>query len=617
MSFYSRLADVSMEEFKHNNMIPFFGSGIKQNMNENMNQTLMEKYTGVDTNTRIQKNEKNTFSDIERNVFNNDNQGYLTELSRFEKPVFHNNINPTEQIRVGPGNKNTDPVAATGGYQQDTFREFKLYKDVDELRVKTNNKETFEGRFVDGMKGSNRGKIGTMNKNRVDTFFEQKNEDLLKTTGAFLKDKQRPCIDVKEPKSNEPCEYKGIPHKNIGKIQYGAVKESTRKQMNPFGTRNATSSTYGKGNDYDYGKKNILVYNNERDITSTKSYEGNLTTYVKSMIAPFVDVFRRSNKEYFIKNAREFGQLQTTFPKKQTIYNPNDTAKTTIKETLIEDTRTGNLKGCQQITTYDPNDVARTTIKETLLHDSQAGNLQTTTKSIVYNPNEIAKNTIRETLSTPDDTMNLKGNTKQRVHNPNDVAKTTVKETTIDNDILGVASGIERGEGYLTNEFNAKYTNKQFTSDNEYLGNPEQEQTDGYKQANFDAKMTNKQITSDKEHFGVAGNENDAMMSYDDIYNAVINQTREKTLNKPAPTQNNVKLHSGSEFVNLTNIKFPCNNDNTANIEKVYQHPPSKDFVNMTQEKNIHQLESDNRIDPTLLNPFRANPYTHSLNTAV
>jgi hypothetical protein len=618
MTFYSSLAEISMDEFSHNNMVPFFGGGITQNMNENMNQTLLEKYTGNDDTTRIEKIEQTNFSDIRKNVYSHENsQAYLVALDRMESSTFHNNILPTEQVRVGPGTKFSDPVNPSGGFQQDSYRDIGYYKDIDDLRVKTNPKESYEGRVVGGLKEIKRGKLGKFDKNRVDTFYEKTEDDLFKTTGAYLKEKARPCVDVKDTNRKDAIEYQGVAHKNIGNMKYGEVKDSTKQNLESYGERNAQMTDIGKGYTYDYGKKNILVYNNERDVTSTKTYEGNVTSYIKSMIAPITDVFKRSNKEYFVQNAREFGQMQSTLPNKQTIYNPNDIAKTTIKETLIEDTRTGNIKGIEQITTYDPNDVARTTIKETLIHDTKLGNLSTTYKSIVYNPKEIAKTTVRETLRDSDKTINLKGHKMQTVKNPNDKARTTLKETTIDNDSLGIVSNQNKGGGHITNEYKAKHTNKEITSDNEYMGNPEKESGDGYMTASFDAKVTNKQITSDKDYYGNAGNENDAMMSYDNIYNAVINQTKENLLVKSEPTQTSVKFSNGKESVNLTNVRTPCNKENGNVVSRIYQEPPSKQFVNMSQERNVYNNLSNDRLDPDLLQAFKANPYTHSLNNAV
>ena len=68
------------------------------------------------------------------------------------EPILHNNILPTEQIKVGPGTKNTNLEKPSGGFHQDQFRDFQIYKNIDELRVKTNQKETYDARNVDGIK---------------------------------------------------------------------------------------------------------------------------------------------------------------------------------------------------------------------------------------------------------------------------------------------------------------------------------------------------------------------------------------------------------------------------------------------------------------------------------
>ena len=78
----------------------------------------------------------------------------------------------------------------------------------------------------------------------------------------------------------------------------------------------------------------ILVYNNERDITSTRVYQGNLTSLIKSIAAPVIDMIKITKKEEFIDNPRHFGNMGIQIPSKQTIYDPNDIAKTTIKESF-------------------------------------------------------------------------------------------------------------------------------------------------------------------------------------------------------------------------------------------------------------------------------------------
>ena len=614
MSFYSALTDTKIAEFTHNNMTPFFGGSIKQNMDEEMNNTLLEKYTGVDNTIRCKKNEQASFSDLKQNHYDHSPTANDIGRDRIEQSVFFNNVLPAEQIRVGVGSKESDSSKPSGGFQQDAFRDFDIYKNIDDLRVISNPKTTFESRTVDGIKEKLGGEVGEVRKNRVDRFYEKTEADLFKTTGAVTKSVKRPCVDLKNTSRVETTkEITGAPFINLGTKQVGDVRTTTKPQHGSYGVNRNKFTQINKGDTDDYGRKNILVYTNERDVTTTKTYEGNLSTYVKSMISPVLDKFRRTNKEMMIKSAREFGPMQTNV-KKQTIYNPNSVAKPTLKETLIHDTHTGNMNAHKKNTIYDPNDVARTTIKETMIHDNHSGQIKTSSnKHIVYDPSEVARKTVRETLDNNDNTVNIKGNVKQTVYDPNNIAKTTIKETTVENDGIGNISGLETGDGYLSTHFSAPITNKQITSDNEYIGNPEYEGGDGYKTTNFKAKTTNKQITSDNEHVGI-GSGMGEMMSYENIYNAVINQTKEITMAKPKPTQTGVKVSNGVEHITLTNMPVNTKNSGTNNIERVIQNTP---VTNSEYTKNKEQYVHADRLSPDLLTVFNGNPYTHPLNTAV
>ena len=95
--------------------------------------------------------------------------------------------------------------------------------------------------------------------------------------------------------------------------------------------------------------------------------------------------------------------MNAQIPKKQTVYDVNDIARTTIKETTIHNEREGNIKGPERLTVYDPNDVAKTTIKETTENNTHEGNIGVaTTKNRVYDYDTAPKITIRNTLDTVD-----------------------------------------------------------------------------------------------------------------------------------------------------------------------------------------------------------------------
>ena len=63
--------------------------------------------------------------------------------------------------------------------------------NIDKLRTKTNQKNTYEGRIISGKSmNENRGNMGKFNQYDPDKFYENSPDRYFTTTGAFLKEKQ-------------------------------------------------------------------------------------------------------------------------------------------------------------------------------------------------------------------------------------------------------------------------------------------------------------------------------------------------------------------------------------------------------------------------------------------
>jgi hypothetical protein len=456
---YSRLADIPMEnkEFKHNNMVPFFGGKITQNVKTNRTQERLDTFTGTG-NFWKPKQEVENFSNITKdNIYGNQNDNEFFE-SREVKSTYVTNYLPFEQEKVGPGLDQGYTSKPSGGLQQNNKREFELPKTVDELRVKCNPKETYEGRVVDGQKGKLPGEIGEVCKNRVDKFFEQ-TEDMYLKSGNSSNDKasQRPCVDMKA-------------------------------------TNRAT--------------------------TGLKTEEGNVTSIVKSITAPILDIMKINKKEYTVMNGRPQGNLQSSAPPKLTIYDPNDVARTTIKETTIHDTTINNLTGNKRIIAYDPDDVA----------------------------------------------------------------KTTMKETTEDNDRDGNVGNVQGADAYKTTNTEAKDTDRQFTSNNQY--------------------------------YGIGDSATEKEMSYDDMYNATIDEVKDILFKNRKPTKTSVKLYNEIDNMNVNHKNMECKDiseRDTNNYGRIASEIPSMNTEgDLTHNK--YTYNNDNRINPDILSPLKNNPYAKPLN---
>jgi hypothetical protein len=217
----------------------------------------------------------------------------------------------------------------------------------------------------------------------------------------------------------------------------------------------------------DYGKKNVIVYNNERQFTQSCTVVNNFSTNVKAMITPVVDAIRLSLKEYMVDATRAGGNPQAQMPNKLAAHDPSDVLRTTVKETTSQDSDQLNLTGPSQ--TYSAaQDEAKTTVKETLIHDSDILNIKTNPGLYAKNDDE-ANTTIRETLPLINTNRNLgTGIYKVYVYDPDIAMRTTTKQTTVKSrSEMGFIGGVINNilGGYATTEVEMKNTHKQFTTD--------------------------------------------------------------------------------------------------------------------------------------------------------
>lgn len=456
---------VNNSSLTHNNMTPFLKKNVTQNTNiENM-YPVLDNISGINS-LKQQKQEIPCMFKPEINVggdicgMKNNDDFYK---SRIELSEVANNFFPIEKIRVGPGLNQGFNGGGTGGFHQGDTLDYAKPRNLDELRSKINqNQKYFEIPVKGHVKGPDRrGEIANMTKQRPDTVFEQTEDRWIKTTGANSKETLRAAQNIRPTTRQEShIEYKG------------QISRTELKQ----------------GINDDYGKSKIILYNNERETTGSRSVVTNVTSIVKALVAPIMDALKYTNKEYTIESARGVGNPSIQIPSKATLYDPvNHIMKTTVKETTIHDTEAGNLTGNKE-TYIAYTDNAKTTTKETTIHDSETGNLtgnkgtysalidnaKTTTKETTIHDSESgnltgnketyssltdnAKTTIKETTIHDSEIGNLSGN-KETYTALNDLAKTTTKETLIHDTILTNIKG--KNGAYLKNEDDAKKTLRQ------------------------------------------------------------------------------------------------------------------------------------------------------------
>ena len=469
--------------FTHNNMVPFFGGGVKQNLDEFSTKGIFENFTGTQDNYQ-KKQEQGLLFEPQKNMGNVYGTGSLDGfmLDRYYVSNIRSNETPIEKVYVGPGLNQGYTNEPSGGFQQPDAQDYSMPKTTDDIRVKTNPKISYLGRVVSGAKISKPGKIGTIYKNKPDTFYVQEADRYFTTTGQVIAAEQRPCIITKytNRKTTELKTRTGSAaptHGTVAQVR-SKYKVSNKVTYQPDGPRNADKSgswsilnMFGLPNDY--GKQSIKIRNNKRVLNNENEKEGNLNfrSPIEKGVVRSRQKLKLTKKIDITDNNRPIGNFQGSGKNK--VYDPNDIARATIKETNIHNNHSGMMsEGNNKGAVYDPNEIARATIKETNIHNKHRGMMSSgNMKGTAYDPNDVTRTTIKETnIHNNHSGMMSTGNMKGTAYDPNDITRTTIKETNIHNNHNGMMStGNMKGTAYDPNDI-TRTTIKETNIHNKHSG---------------------------------------------------------------------------------------------------------------------------------------------------
>ncbi len=604
---------MSNEQFTHNNMVPFFGSNVKQNTeSNNASSTVLENFTGV---SKLEKPKQEISPMFENNRENIYGTQKLPESirDRYNASRFNQGVPITDPIRVGPGLNKGYNAQPSGGFHQADALKYAGQPSVNELRIKTNPKVTYEGRTVNGFKGTRRGMQPVVSQNRVIRFHSYEGTPRLNTTVVNSAGRSTEnFIDRETNRQNSLNSYIAPAGPTIHRSHKSQVSNKNqithRQNLDSFGFR-------GLGGGKRESRLSVQYCSDSRkEDKKDDTYLGQASSMVTNIIAPLQDILRPTIKETNIHDSspnRNMASGVQGVP----VYDPNDVLRPTIKETNIHDTREGFMgKSKQPIHTYTPDDTTRTTIKETLIHDNRLGPIGGTQSALYQDRPQELKVTARETLKDYINNTNIKGKNKNAVVNT-DPLQTTIKETTIDNKYPGLATSVQN-KGYTATSVTAPPTNKQFTADNEYSGQATGKMKGGYSVTETNAPPTNKQFTSDNDYTGIAEGEVKPT-SYSDIYNATLNEMKEGISRGREPTGSGLKTNATVTEIGNVDTKPGLVQRQTMSAATPIQNIPLDSTNVPLRNGGKCDLESqvNDRNDPNNLNPFKENPYTKSLNS--
>ena len=337
----------------HTNMFPFFGSTIKQNTDPDANKQILDFMVGAGSLDIGKREVPQMFNREQETIgtpFGAPNQ-LEEQRSHFSGSRLRQNELPFEQIRSGPGLNDGYTNIPSGGVQQASSREVALrrYKTVDELRPGNDPKVQYAGVTMNPAAHiKSRGNIGEVKHRKPDRFYINKNgERNLVTTGQVYKTRVYPQpVDRAVNRPTTTREYFGTQKSADTHHSYvrPAIKESHRmpSQTLPPGPSvyahaggAAGSGAGGNPAGGDFGRDGYQALPNQRTITGSRSKlgpAGGSGVTVQAGPNHYPDEARFSRKMYFEGAAREFGNMQSTYPKGLPSKDPNDIARGTIRE---------------------------------------------------------------------------------------------------------------------------------------------------------------------------------------------------------------------------------------------------------------------------------------------
>ena len=168
---------IASSDFTHNNMVPFFGSKVRQNVGPQTNSGILDSYTGSGI-TQIKKQEVETMFNTAQTPFGNpfglENSSQFLE-DRIELPRNRGGEKPFEPVRVGAGVGEKFGSTGKGGFQQMEINQLMMEKmpKTDDLRTSDNPKQTYKGQIVPGQRfiANASTDAGEVRKYKPDTFY--------------------------------------------------------------------------------------------------------------------------------------------------------------------------------------------------------------------------------------------------------------------------------------------------------------------------------------------------------------------------------------------------------------------------------------------------------------
>lgn len=221
----------------HSNMVPFFGGRITQSSYSGATDGILDTFTGSGKNTFFHKEEAPSFFEPEAGRDRPWGQQVETEFeqSRMVTSLGMKNVFPIAQTQVGPGVNDGYTNLPSGGYQQDTIREYAIPKTTDELRVANKPKLTYEGEVIPGAHFiTEMGIQAPVNKNKPDRFQVLSGADGLPYANTSVGQQVASAIYPTTLMKNQNRETTSVEYEGAAMAAVGGYLSYIRSFTEPF-----------------------------------------------------------------------------------------------------------------------------------------------------------------------------------------------------------------------------------------------------------------------------------------------------------------------------------------------------------------------------------------------
>lgn len=322
--------EISKDDFLVNDqgvkLEPFF-SGAPPNVNLDDNPS-MTRHFGGEHAFRPPKRETGQFFELQKdygNVFGNQFAGARSDQSRYVGGMERRNELPFEQERVAH-------IDVKSEINRDIDLTYAQRNSVDALRTLTNQKQSFGGKILGGKGIDHRGQEGEVFQHKPDADYINTADRWLVTTGAIDAPMIQPENIVKPTNRAVYNEGKLGP---AGAVNFNPsesrskVKRSTNQQLTIDTNRNMNLEM--KAIDDNHNKDGYFAYPNEREVTSERTYEGNIKSVFTGETERLYDSVKPTIKQTTLDDSRNgfVGSSITNVPKERL----QDDARTTKKQT--------------------------------------------------------------------------------------------------------------------------------------------------------------------------------------------------------------------------------------------------------------------------------------------